>query len=100
MTSAPRDPVRDYLRRSGAPPGIVAQGFRGLVEHWEQVVERIVGGQDQSLEDYLNDMDSRQLLENARELVPAEIGASFQLVSTRPTAACGEPGAGGLVSLG
>jgi len=77
VTSTPRDPVRDYLRRSGAPSGIVAQGFRGLVEHWEQVVERITAGQDQSLEDYLNDMDTRQLLENARGLVPAEIGAMF-----------------------
>jgi len=55
----------------------VAHGFRGLVEHWEQVVERIVGAQDQSLEDYLNDMDARQLLENARALVPAEVGAVF-----------------------
>ncbi|MDH4131008.1 MAG: hypothetical protein OEW17_02140 [Gemmatimonadota bacterium] len=77
MTSAPRDPVRDFLRRSGAPPGIVAQGFRGLVEHWERVVERIAGGQDQRLEDYLNDMDTRQLLANAMGLVPAEIGAVF-----------------------
>lgn len=77
MTNSPRDPVREFLRRSGAPSGIVAQGFRGLVEHWEAVVERIVGGNDQGLDDYLNDMDTRQLLENARELVPAEIEAMF-----------------------
>jgi hypothetical protein len=55
----------------------VASGYRGLVEHWERVVQRILSGEDENLEDYLNDMDSRQLLENARELVPPEIGEAF-----------------------
>jgi len=77
VTNSPPDPVREFLRRSGAPSGIVAQGFRGLVEHWVAAVGRIVGGNDQSLDDYLNDMDTRQLLENARELVPDEIEAMF-----------------------
>ena len=40
--SGPDDPVRDYLRRSGAPYSVVAQGLRGLVENWERVVDQVL----------------------------------------------------------
>lgn len=40
-------------------------------------MERITGGHDQPIDDYLNDMDGRQLLEQARDLVPPEIGEMF-----------------------
>jgi hypothetical protein len=64
-TSGPNDPVREYLRRSGAPYSVVARGLRGLVENWERVVTQVVEGYNLSLDDYLNDMDTRQLLSNA-----------------------------------
>ncbi len=64
------DPVRDFLRRSGAPYALIASGLRGLVANWERVVELIAAGYPHGLDDYLNDMDSRQLLENALELAP------------------------------
>jgi hypothetical protein len=75
--SGPNDPVREYLRRSGAPYSVVAQGLRGLVENWERVVAQIVAGYDLTLDDYLNDMDGRQLLENALELAPEEVRGAF-----------------------
>lgn len=76
-TSGPNDPVREYLRRSGAPYSVVAQGLRGLVENWERVVDQVVAGYNLTLDDYLNDMDGRQLLANALELAPAEVRNAF-----------------------
>jgi len=75
--SGSNDPVRDYLRRSGASYAVVAQGLRGLVENWERVVGQIVRGYDLTYDDYLNDMDGRQLLENALELAPEEVRKAF-----------------------
>ncbi len=76
-SSGPNDPVRDYLRRSGAPYSVVAQGLRGLVENWERVVAQVLQGYNLTLDDYLNDMDGRQLLENALELAPEEVRNAF-----------------------
>jgi hypothetical protein len=42
--SGPNDPVREFLRRSGAPYSVVARGLRGLVENWERVVTQVVEG--------------------------------------------------------
>jgi hypothetical protein len=75
--SGPNDPVRDYLRSSGAPYSVVAQGLRGLVENWERVVAQVLEGYNLTLDDYLNDMDGRQLLENALELAPEEVREAF-----------------------
>jgi hypothetical protein len=75
--SGPNDPVRDYLRRSGAPYSVVAQGLRGLVENWERIVDQVLRGYNLTLDDYLNDMDGRQLLANALELAPEEVRNAF-----------------------
>lgn len=75
--SGPNDPVRDYLRRSGAPHSVVTRGLRGLVENWERVVQQVLEGYPLTLDDYLNDMDGRQLLANALELAPAEVRDAF-----------------------
>jgi len=75
--SGPDDPVREYLKRSGAPYSVVAQGLRGLVENWERVVTQVVEGYNLTLDDYLNDMDGRQMLANALELAPLEVREAF-----------------------
>jgi hypothetical protein len=75
--SGPRDPIREYLRKSGAPYSVVVQGLRGLVENWERVVQQVAAGYNLTLDDYLNDMDARQLLQNALELAPAEVREAF-----------------------
>ena len=77
-TSGSNDPVREYLRKSGASYGVVAQGLRGLVENWERVVAALLGGYNLTLDDYLNDMDGRQMLANALELAPEEVRRAFQ----------------------
>jgi hypothetical protein len=73
----PLDPVRDYLRQQGAPYQVIANGLRGLVENWERVVKAVEAGYDLSLDDYLNDMDGRQLLENALSVAPVEVRDAF-----------------------
>jgi hypothetical protein len=75
--SGPNDPVREFLRRSGAPYSVVTQGLRGLVENWERVVSQVAQGYNLTLDDYLNDMDGRQMLANALELAPEEIRNAF-----------------------
>jgi hypothetical protein len=57
--------VRDLLRRRGAPESVVSGGLAGLVESWERTVGEIEAGYRLGIDDYLNDMDGRQLLEDA-----------------------------------
>lgn len=58
------DPVREYLAARGCAPDIVASGLTGLVENWESVVGAVEAGYALGLDDYLNDLDVRQLLED------------------------------------
>ena len=62
-----KDPIRAYLRKKGCPEHIVKCGLEGLVETWDTVVTEVSHGYDLTLDDYLNDMDGRQLIE---EVVP------------------------------
>ena len=73
MPQEPDDPITEFLRKQGASYAIVANGLRGLVENWERVVDQVSKGYPQGLDDYLNDMDGRQLLENALEGGPADV---------------------------
>ena len=75
--SGKNDPVREFLRQSGAPYSVVALGLRGLVENWERVVEQVLDGYSLGLDDYLNDMDGRQLLQNALDLAPDQVREDF-----------------------
>jgi hypothetical protein len=77
MPDTSQDPVRDYLRQQGAPYHIIANGLRGLVENWERIVQMIVDGYPLAFDDYLNDMDGRQLLENALRVAPRELREAF-----------------------
>jgi hypothetical protein len=58
-----KDPVSDFLKGRGCPVHVVRGGLKGLVENWENIVEQVVKGYELGLDDYLNDMDGRQLLE-------------------------------------
>lgn len=57
--------VRDLLRRRGAADHVVSGGLPGLVESWERTASDVEAGYRLGLDDYLNDMDGRQLLEDA-----------------------------------
>lgn len=77
MSELPEDPLTAYLIGQGAPYAIVASGLLGLVENWERIVGVVVSGYPLGLDDYLNDMDGRQMLENALELVPVDARRAF-----------------------
>ena len=62
------DPVREYLRNKGCAQHVVNGGLEGLVGDWEKTVESIVQGYDLGLEDYLNDLDGRQLISEVMAL--------------------------------
>ncbi len=72
------DPVREYLQDKGCGDHIVSGGLAGLVETWEQVVASVVAGYRRGLDDYLNDLDARQLLAEAMTVAPASERQRFQ----------------------
>lgn len=74
---ADTDPVRSYLRLKGAPYSVITRGLRGLVENWERIADMVTAGYSLTLEDYLNDMDGRQLLQNGLGVAPPELRDAF-----------------------
>lgn len=64
------DKVSEFLRSRGCADDVVAAGLEGLVSEWERVVDQVREGYPLGLDDYLNDLDSRQMLEDALELAP------------------------------
>jgi len=67
-----RDPVREFLRKRGCPEHVVKGGLRGLVENWEEVVRSVEEGYSLGFDDYLNDMDGRQLLGESLAMAAGE----------------------------
>ena len=67
-----KDPVREFLKQRGCPEQVVRGGLQGLAESWEEVVRSIEDGYSLGLDDYLNDLDGRQLLEEALAVAPAQ----------------------------
>ena len=68
-----QDPVGEFLRNRGCPEHVARGGLQGLVESWEEVVRSVEEGYSLGLDDYLNDMDVRQLLDETLAVVPAEV---------------------------
>ena len=67
-----KDPVREFLKQRGCPEQVVRGGLQGLAESWEEVVRSIEDGYSLGLDDYLNDLDGRQLLEEALAVAPVQ----------------------------
>jgi len=59
------DPARGYLARRGAAAHVVAAGLEGLVAGWERFCGEVERGYASDLDDYLNDLDQRQLIADA-----------------------------------
>ena len=70
--------VREFLRARGCPARVVAGGLEGLIAEWERVAESVEQGYPlDTLDDYLNDMDGRELIEEALAAVPGARGGSL-----------------------
>jgi hypothetical protein len=72
-----KDPVGEFLRKRGCPEHVVRGGLRGLVESWDEVVRSVEEGYRLGLDDYLNDMDGRQLIEEVLHTAPADEKKTF-----------------------
>jgi hypothetical protein len=66
-----KDTVGEFLRKRGCPEHVVNGGLRGLAENWEEVVRSVEEGYSLGLDDYLNDMDGRQLIDEILPIAPA-----------------------------
>jgi hypothetical protein len=63
--------VREFLERRGCPTEVAAGGLEALVAQWESVADALDRGYPlDTLDDYLNDMDARQLIDDAIRAVP------------------------------
>ena len=60
----PPDPSQAYLKSRGCPPHVVAAGLAGLLDYWRDTATAIRAGYNLTLDDYLNDMDARQLIDD------------------------------------
>ncbi len=72
------DPVREYLHEKGCGAHVISGGLAGLVEAWERVVAAVAQGYSLGLDDYLNDLDARQLLAEAWEVAPENERQQYQ----------------------
>lgn len=94
---SPDDPVTEYLAERGVAPRVVEAGLGGLADRWEAIVDALESDYDLTLDDWLNDMDLRDILAGALEVAPdaARTAVSAQvaeadrrfLAGTLPTAA-------------
>lgn len=62
------EPVRRLLEERGCAEDVVAGGLEGLVAEWERTVRQVDDGYPLGLDDYLNDLDGRQLIEDALDV--------------------------------
>lgn len=79
MTSS-ADAVRDLLRARGCPSHVVDAGLDGLVGVWVRFADELVAGYPLGLDDYLNEVDVRQLLAEALAVSPADLAVEKRVV--------------------
>lgn len=73
MNSRDAGGLEEFLRGEGASDRVVQGGLDVLIAGWERTVAAVEAGYASGYEDYLNDLDGRQLLAQALERVsPAQ----------------------------
>ena len=65
--------VMQWLRVRGCPDHVVEDGLPGLIARWERVAEECARGYRGGLDDWLDDLDARQLLFELAQEFPAGI---------------------------
>ena len=55
--------VEDFLLERGCSAGVARKGLSGLFKKWSRAVKEVEDGNMLNLDDYLNDMDARQIIE-------------------------------------
>jgi len=69
MSGRDAGPLEDFLREEGASEAVVQGGLEVLLSGWERTVAAVESGYPGDYEDYLGDLDGRQLLAQALERV-------------------------------
>ena len=64
------DPVTEYLAERGVASRLVEGGLSGLADRWEAIADALEDGYDLTLDDWLNDMDLRDILAGALAVAP------------------------------
>jgi hypothetical protein len=72
------DPVREYLRNRGCAQHVISGGLDGLIEAWEETVQSVERGYALGLDDYLNDLDGRQLIDETLALGEAANAQKYE----------------------
>jgi hypothetical protein len=67
------DPVTEYLAERGVAARVIEGGVAGLADRWEAIVDALEEGYDLTLDDWLNDMDLRDILAGALSVAPATL---------------------------
>jgi len=67
--SAPVDPVRAYLKSRGVSEDLVEGGLDGVIDRWD-AISRSAKDYDFTLDDWLNDMDLRDIINGAMKAAP------------------------------
>lgn len=62
MATKHSDPIREWLRSRGCPAHVVRAGVPGLLGRWQEIVQSLEESYPYTLDDYLNDMDTRSML--------------------------------------
>jgi hypothetical protein len=65
VTTDANHAVQTYLMSRGCAPHVVRRGLAGLLEQWNSIVQHAERGRDESLDEWLNDMDLRDILAGA-----------------------------------
>jgi hypothetical protein len=62
--------VREYLRRREVGPHVLEGGLEYLVESWDRTASQVAGRETWMWEEWVNDLDGREIIECVLEGVP------------------------------
>lgn len=68
----PRDPVAEYFAERGVSAGVRRKGLRGIIAEWHSVA-RSAATYDLTLDDWLNDVDLRDIIAGAFAVAPDHV---------------------------
>ena len=74
---SPTPAERGWLEARGVPDHVLAGGLAGLVGAWEDVAARLERGYALSPEDWLNDLDGRELIFELAQAVPEAVSEAL-----------------------
>ena len=76
------DQVRELLKNLGASDSVVRGGLEGLVSKWERTANELANGYNFDLDNYLNDVDVRQLIDDVLRSVSSPPPALLKRIDT------------------